>query len=312
MTETTSDQNHPDNSQPDNAERYRSVGAQLRRRREALDLKQVDVARDLHLPGIVVDDLENGKIEQLSSLYRRGYIRNYARLLELDADRLLTEAGEDVPPELREVLPASKSGWQLDRYLKIATYAIVTVAIVPPLVYFFIAGGTRMLDREAVDRSGDEPAISESAVAADGLEPAGDDRAESQPAGARHVSASALPLNPMRPAAEPAVRTPSGPASTNQGAAVLDEPIVSLTALTLELLDDSWIEIRDAEGTRLEYDLLRAGQQRQYQGQAPFELLVGRSSAIRLLVDGQAVTWEGDDSGDVAELAITADGEIQR
>jgi cytoskeleton protein RodZ len=78
------------------------------------------------------------------------------------------------------------------------------------------------------------------------------------------------------------------------------------------LLEDSWIEIHDAEGTRLEYDLLRSGQTRSYEGQAPFSLLVGRSSAVKLQVNGQQVTWEGHDSGDVAEIAVAADGQVAR
>lgn len=85
-----------------------------------------------------------------------------------------------------------------------------------------------------------------------------------------------------------------------------------LSALEVELLDDSWVEIHDAEGTRLEYDLLRGGQIRNYQGQPPFRLLVGRSSAVKLQVNGHAVTWEGHDSGVVAEIAVAADGQVQR
>jgi len=317
MTETTSDQDEQTQQQSDSKKRYEHIGAKLRRRREALSLDQGDVARHLHLPGMVVNDIETGQVEQFSSLYRRGYIRNYARFLELDPEALLAEAGEDVPPQLQRVLPETRRGWNLDRYLKFATYALVTVAIVPPLVYFFVAGGTRLLERDSATAEPTTEAMQptaageRSAVALGSDDMDGRETAESSPA--PHVSASALPLHPVRPSRE-AQTEPTSEAEDSVALAA-DAGIDAgppLSALQLELLEDSWIEIHDAEGTRLEYDLLRDGQTRNYEGQAPFRLLLGRSSAVKLVVNGQTVTWEGHDSGDVAELDVSANGEVQR
>lgn len=311
MTEKTSTE--PAQKQ-DSKEQYERIGEELRLRRETLGLDQGDVARQIHLPGMVVNDIETGQVDKLSSLYRRGYIRNYARLLGLDPDELLADDGEGDLPQLRQVLPVSRGRWRLERYLKVATYAIVTVAIVPPLVYFFVAGGTRMLEREPAGekattelRSAQNGGSTESPAAT-----ASRSNADDAPA-ARHVSASALPLNPVRPGkdvlteATPPVASP--PEAGDE--AILPDAGPQLSALQLELLEDSWIEIHDAEGTRLEYDLLRGGQTLGYEGQAPFRLLVGRSSAVELQVNGQPVTWEGHDSGDVAEIAVAADGQVE-
>lgn len=316
MTENTSASNEP-TTQRESRERYERIGAELRRRREALSLEQSDVARRLHLPGMVVNDIETGQVDKLSGLYRRGYIRNYARLLELDPDDVLADAGEDVLPQLREVLPVSKREWKLERYLKVATYAVVTVAIVAPLVYLFIDGGTRMLDRD--------PAVGDSTMAAqptdrveqgspDGVPDEPSRERSSEPSPARHVSASALPLNPVRPSREGAAEEISGAVASPDpsGESPPAEEGTPLSALELQLLEDSWIEIHDAEGTRLEYDLLRSGQTRSYEGLAPFRLLLGRSSAVTLQVNGQQVIWDGHESGDVAEIAIAANGEVER
>lgn len=317
MTEQTSASNEPEKQEQDEQERYERIGAKLRRRREARSLEQGDVARHLHLPGMIVNDIETGQVDQLSSIYRRGYIRNYARFLDIDPDTLLADTGEDVLPELQEVMPVSKREWRLERYLKIATYAIVTVAIVPPLVYFFIAGGTRMLDRDvgrdeaSAVASTNEPAATSSAPGKQASEGSNESAA---PRTARHVSASALPINPVRPASESGLdRAASEAAGVEPPAEAAAEPVDSpLSAIKLQLLEDSWIEIHDAAGTRLEYDLLRSGQTRAYEGEAPFRLLVGRSSAVKLEVNGRAVTWEGHDSGDIAEIAVTGEGEVER
>lgn len=316
MTDNTSASDDRKEQDIDNKKRYERIGAELRRRREALSLEQADVAGQLHLPGMVVNDIETGQVEKLFSIYRRGYIRNYARLLGLDPDQLLAEAGEDLPPDLQEVLPVSRPEWRLERYLKISTYAIVTVAIVVPLVYAFLAGGSRMLERDS--GAAEQASISTSSGGGDSAttNATGKEAADSGQGadGARHVSASTLPLNPVRPARETVERPGTAPMSGTGASGDVPglEAGPPASALSLTLVEDSWIEIHDAEGTRLEYDLLRGGQTRSYEGQAPFRLLVGRSNAVELTVNGLPVTWDGHDSGDVAEISIDAGGDVQR
>jgi len=65
---------------------------------------------------------------------------------------------------------------------------------------------------------------------------------------------------------------------------------------------DSWVEITDATGRELEMDLLRGGSDREYQGQPPFRILFGRASAVRLLMDGEAVDLTAFTRDDVVQL----------
>lgn len=319
MTEETSESKiRAQQQQESRKEHLQRIGARLRRRREARGLDQHEVAQQLHLPGMVVNDIETGRIGTLSGIYRRGYIRNYANLLGLDADELLAEAGEEVPPELKEVMPAPQREWRLERYLKVATYLIVTIAIVPPLVYFFVAGGSRMLEREpavsetpAVNESEDRAVVSGLADADKGR----DNDAEDEPEPERHVSASAFPVTPLKPMHEARPQSPAGEPGESEARPAEAETEAAgpaLTALQLDLVADSWIEIRDARGERLEYDLLREGQSHRYEGEAPFRVLLGRSSAVELHIDGRPVVWEGHESGDLAELEITDDGAVER
>jgi cytoskeleton protein RodZ len=318
IEETSESQYRADNE--DRMTHYRQVGERLASRRKSLGLEQKDVAQRLKLPGMVINDIESGQIDRLSGLYRRGYLRNYARLLELDPDELLAAIGEDAPPALKDVLPAPRREWRFERYLKIATYVLVTTVIVPPLAYFFIAGGSRMLERDPAASPDQAPSLdsAETVLAADRSQPpaAGTERSTAEAdsrSEAGHVSASALPLSPMRLGRESEAETRE---LASEDVAVLDENSVEalseLTELKLELVEDSWIEIHDADGERLEYDLLRDGQVRSYQGRAPFRVVLGRSSAVELQVNGQFVVWDGHDRGDMAELRVAADGGVAR
>lgn len=298
---------------------YIRIGATLAQARKDAGLSRRVITERLRLPGLVIEDIECGRVDRLSGLYRRGYITNYARLVGLDPAALLAEVTDDELPELREVLPVNAQSWKFERYLKIATYALVTTVIVPPLLYFFIQGGSRIMEREPA------PDLADTVVQepATGTEQGGSRIARTLPldeTGVRqsreggHVSASAIPLSPR------SSRDPEAGMAEGGNPGVLDaSPIgpaeaqaVALNRLAIEVTGDSWIEIHDADGQRLEYDLIRAGESRGYEGRAPFRLLLGRANAVNLVLDGQEIEYEGHDRGDLARLELLASGEVLR
>lgn len=320
MTENTSDTNHNDNQK---SSAYSRIGETLRKARKEAGLNKTDISRSLRLPGLVIDDIEHGRVNRLSALYRRGYIANYARLLGLEPTQLLAEVEFDEPPDLQQAVPVGEQGWKFDRYLRIATYVLVTTAIVPPLLYFFIEGGSRIMERDPVADS--QPAIeAENAGEIEGGErnrqPSTQARDESEGSSKKeevgHVSASAIPLAAVRPVDETELISGGADSELLLPAAELVEPEGAsdelLAKLTIEVEADSWVEVHAADGARLEYDLLRAGQKRDYQGKPPFQLLLGQANAVRVMLDDEAVTYDGHDRGDVARFELLANGEVQR
>lgn len=309
MTEDTS------TSETEESQIHIEAGDRLRRAREEAGLSHADVTEQLHLSGVIIDDIEQGRVERLPGIYRRGYITNYARLLGLEPESLLGTSREEEPPELREVLPVNRTGWKFEQYLKIATYVLVTTVIIPPLVYLFIQGGSRIMDREpeagavgveertdaeSGDRAGSERRVVEGGRDA-GEEPT-------------HFSASTLPLPAVRPLGKDTVSI-----RPDRDAVIVPEIPESVEAaadakveLGIELNQDSWVEIYSANGERLEYDLLRAGVIRTYQAEAPFSLMLGRARAVSLSLEGEPLIYEGHERGDVVRLEVTADGEVRR
>lgn len=85
----------------------------------------------------------------------------------------------------------------------------------------------------------------------------------------------------------------------------------STPTLKLSLQSDSWVEITDAQGERLEYDLIHAGSSKIYDGQAPFRILIGRATGAELEHLGHKVDLAPYIRGNVAsfELAAQADQE---
>lgn len=276
------------------------AGQQLARARRARGMDLADAARELRLTRTTLQAIESGRMHSIAPIYRRGYVRNYAELLELDPAPLVDALGDAAPEPLRAVLPSPRHGQRFDRFVRLATYALVTTMIVPPLVYFFVQGGAQLFQGELPD---DFAAVPTTAVDAPDAGRAGDDTdAAAGPPG--HLAASAMPLAPIR---TPVPVAPNPVESDPSAAAEPAETADPLTRLQLEFSGDSWVEITDAAGSRLEFDLLRAGQSREYRGRAPFRLLLGRASAVEVTVDGVPVEFDGQDLAGKAEVTLDAE-----
>jgi cytoskeleton protein RodZ len=60
----------------------------------------------------------------------------------------------------------------------------------------------------------------------------------------------------------------------------------------------------------LELDLIRAGHERTYSGSGPFQVMLGRASAVELTLDGEPVDLAPHTNGNVARLTLA--GELPR
>lgn len=81
-------------------------GASLRKVRQSLGLTEDEVAIQLHLSRGVIEALENDQFEQLhGTTFARGYLRAYAKLLNLPAEEIIASFNT-LYPDNRERAPA--------------------------------------------------------------------------------------------------------------------------------------------------------------------------------------------------------------
>ena len=283
-------------------------GEQLARERRRRKMSVREVSRALRLPRSIIEAIESDNLESLASIYRRGYVANYARYLGVDPEPLVKElgAGEEAP--LKPVLPTRPSGVKFERFLRIATYILVTTVIVPPLIWFFVQGGSRIFEREIAqqptaeigdsERSGGR--VSERIAQALAL-----DEPASDKSGNSHISASTVPLQAIRPLRGP--ESGAVPRETEDPAA--GAPHDPRVELELKLNEDSWVEITGADGERLEFGLLRAGMSKIYRGKPPFDVLLGRANAVQMRLGGEAIRFEGDERADVSQFQLAFEQE---
>lgn len=279
-----------------------SIGQQLASQRRRREISVRQVSDQIKLPGSVIESLESDRLDKVAPLYLRGYVRNYANFLGLDAEALLSQINDRQAPELRPVLPVNQTGMKFERLIKFSTYLLVTTLIVPPLVYFFVVGGVRVFEREVVDvnnPTNSQPLnVSQRIAEALAIAEPGDEAAEPG-----HLAASTVPLNNLRPLEDPISLAASTAAQDIQPSEAQLETI-RLSMLELSLSEDSWIEIESADGQRLEFDLLRAGTRHSYQAIGPFRLLLGRANAVQITLDGEVQQFPGQDQGSVIEIML--------
>lgn len=250
-----------------------SFGRALAAAREARGLSQSEVAAQLRLRPRQVKAIEQ---EDLASLpegpFVRGYVRNFARLVDLPAEPLLSLLDSKLKPAdpLRTEREGAKAVSPIQRVPREPISGRLVIGGVVALLIVLAAFGWWTMR-------------------ADGQK-AGTAATETAPA-----STASPPPSGVAPAAaapEPAVAAapPAAPAETE---------------LRLSFRDVSWVEIRQADGTVLLSQTNAAGTVQTIEGVPPYTLVIGNASKVDLEFRGQPVDLAGSASrDDVARLRL--------
>jgi cytoskeleton protein RodZ len=273
------------------------------------------------------------------SVFVRGFLRNYAKLLRLDPDRLVEAAGASIAPvRLHQpaVMETPMSAPDHERRRRILTWsAFAVLAFVVLLLLASNASkeqrGTQVAERplappvpaaSTAEHAESPPAMPSQAAA----EPAAPSTVPAPPAGAVPApdSQSTAQANPSATGAEsipsplaPASGPPGGPApdSLHTGAreavesAPVAKPKVLVTGsgsnqIRMIFEDESWVEVRDGSGETIFSRLNEPGTERLIRGLPPFVVVVGNAHAVRLLYQGKPIDLGPHTRVDVARVTL--------
>lgn len=245
-------------------------GRLLKRTRERLGLSTEDVAMELRLSRFQIQALEEDDWDQLpGTTYARGYLRSYARLLDLDAEKLLegatTEELEIPPtktaPDAGESAPeppsdaAQRSPWP-QVWVSVAGVGIAGVLT----VYLWQTGWA---PESAYNIAGEQ------VVTGNGGQAAG--------TGGNETAAGAAPDDPQ-----------SGAAATDASGRA---PVpTGWRRIVVQFDERSWIDLRDARGERLLYRSVQAGRRMEVEGRPPFRVFLGNARGVQIEYSGQSIT----------------------
>lgn len=296
-------------------------GSILRAEREALGVSVREVSETLNLSIAVIEAIEADDHARLPGpVFARGYVRAYARLLELEPEPLVAQYPKPRDPTPSAGAPSEPPIWEWIRRrpaLVLGGAAAAVVLLLTLLVIWVWPDG-------AAERTGSELPAAESG---DPRLPAGDPFADDN-AAAGDPSAGGAPSETLTgwPAdAEEAGFTDAGDAAGASGArepeAAGASPSVAPAVapggadvrritelgddrLVFAFTDDCWVEVRSASGGNLYSALGRGGSELVLVGQAPFRILLGYAPGVELSFNGEPMPLAPHTRNNVATLVL--------
>jgi cytoskeleton protein RodZ len=300
------------------------AGALLRAARESAGMTIDAVAQHLKLAPRQVKAIEEGDYQGLPGrTFIRGFVRNYARLVHLDPERVLSAlpgAASSPSLEAPTLSPTAPTIGELPTtehartpWARWAIPSVLAAIVAVAAVYEWMRpAGESHFAGAAGEPHGTAPkdAPAQAAPAAE--------TSPSTPA-APAVAATALP-NPVASSA-PAAEGVASPAPDSSGAAAAAHAAAGATAagtapaaagatpvaeqtVVVAFRDNSWTEIRDRDGRVLLTGMNRAGTAQTISGTPPLTIKIGNASDVTLRYKGERIDLAPYTQKNVARLTL--------
>ena len=333
------DSEHIELKQPDDQPPAQSVslGAVIQAARLAKNLTQQDVSNSLRFSVKQIDALESNAFGLLpDAMITRGFIRNYARLLEIDAEPLLANYRASVSTEADKVI-AVKSSMRPVQLTKDSQpwlkYILASI-----LVLFFLLAWLFYVDympkQAAVAPEKAPEVIPETAPAVTQLLPeialpAAQREADAELAAANVAEgtnagtdvqatdakdAKSLDASVARADSKPALQSAQQSNTTQQlpvlqPSPTLQQPQAPVTAsaaksLSLTFTAQTWVSVIDKSGKVVYEKMSHNGDKETVNGTPPFNLVIGNASATKLSFGGKDIDLTAYTKNNVARITL--------
>ena len=270
-------------------------GRTLAEARAARNLTLAEVAQQLKLSATQVEALEADAYDRLPGpVFVRGFVRNYARLLELDAEALVSQlelphvsspASAAIP--LSRNIPFPEQG-RTNWVLYASALALVIVVVV--LFEAFFSTPPEVVVSAVTPKPTAGMVVVQPALPPRDVAPP----AASQPPQAEAVAVSAAP--------EPVALPTPTPTPVSEAAPL--KPQSGMAELHFVFETDSWVEVRDRNERILYSQLNPVGSEYRMQGRRPLSLVIGNARGVRLIYNGQPFDLAPHTRVDVARFTL--------
>lgn len=302
---------------PGSSQSLVSAGVLLSNERVKRGISIQEAADYLKLSRKQVEALENDDYSSLpGTTFVRGFMRNYAKFLELDLEPIMAWLDSQVPntaPDARpaaavtpqgtttsteshkekDTAPATPATANADTGSGIWKWLLPLLLVGAGLVWY------QSQPSEATEANTEAAAPAEAVAKAPvATTPPVAETAATPPAPPAEApqtpppSAAATPAAPppvTATTAAPAVTPPTPAATTTTATAAPALPSNGNHQLRLVMKQDSWMEILDSKGERVVFGTQKAGKERIVEGTPPFKMTIGNATEVELFHNNQAI-----------------------
>lgn len=280
-----------------------SIGKTLKDLREERNLTVTEIAGSLHLDPRIIELLERDAFEELpAGIFVRGYIRNYAKQLGVDPERLIgiyDETGCEEEPEIIPEVKHPRETNSSDKPVKAFSYLLTLILVILLIAWwqsnFLITDNIDQSVPDEADR-GQPPAFDYPFEIVN--HPDLQYYEEPPPIEIEQQEETETVQQSEETTAEAEEATAdTGSGNITRAANGPDEVIMKLSA-------DSWIEVRDAEGREIYTNLARDGETLVLRGQAPFSVLLGFAQGVEITFNGEEFDSASHSRSGVARFTL--------
>jgi len=308
--------NQPDNIAPDEvagsieAAPF-SAGTALREARTHQGLSVDEVSHRIKFAPRQIEALEADDFAHLpETAFLRGFVRSYARLLQLDVAPLLAvlphAPEQSLAQEAKALTEVPYPDIYTERKQNIIWLAGAFVVVIALALAAWLLGDkpkeqkTPELTVSAAQNATVETLALPNAVPVSAVPDAESARATSsvEKSGAEKIAAEVKSVPPI---AAPTVQQAALPLASQ---AVKPAAAASEAAIRMTFDGDSWVEVTDKNGKLLLSQLNHRGTEQSINGSPPFSLVIGHSKFVRLYYKGQAVDLATHTQIEVARLTL--------
>ena len=262
-----------------------------------------EVEERLKLSVKQLNAIEQGDYSLLpGATFTRGFVRNYARLLGLDAEQVQKTLDVCIPLDA----PSAKLVELPPQPAKPAFALPLTLLILLAIAGFWFFSSSSASET-APATTGDASASLSVEVSPAEPASAAVSLTESAPLAANVVASAVVPVVPAAPIIAPVTVAPAKVASSDL-AVVASGPaaikVATAGVIRLQSSGSAWVSVVDADGKKLVFETLAANGLKEVQGKAPFKLTIGNAAQVTLHYQGQPVDLAANIRGTTAKLEL--------
>lgn len=273
------------------------LGMTLREKRIAMGLSVADVAAQIRLAPRQIEALEADDLAHLPELpFVRGFVRSYAKLLQLEVEPLLATlpnphvTSDRIEPDSVGVPFNIQQLSVRQNQLWLYASAVVALLVIGFMLWHFVTPRKEAAAVSDVVKSNITlPVMSEVVSAVAVVDVVAADESASVVA-----SGAALPMlqptTTLVQSPQPvALAQATLPASVATAEKIAVKPAITGVKTHLRLVFDaeSWAEVKDATGRLMSSKLNEPGTELNLNGQAPYELVIGNARFVQLYRSGK-------------------------
>jgi len=297
-------------------------GQMLADARKSLGLTQEEVAEKLNFRKTLVKDIEQEIFDKkLPATFNRGYLKNYAKLVNAPVD--------DILASYETLNIAQKQGAEMQSFSKQTekqaesnlimwiSYLILAVLIGATVVWWFQNAQQEQVPTAETSQqtSPTLPLVKDSELASDtkdneissSEDMLTDEQTVSlsedlQELPSEHVISSETPKTEPLTEEDNAVREIAEQAGIAQSEEVDSQS--ALESVEFTFTGDCWVNIYDATGERIAWGVKKAGYVMTISGKAPFNITLGKPELVSIVYQQQTVDMSTFNQGNIAKFTL--------